>query len=431
MIKQNSTVQIGQGMTKIQIAQSLILTVVVAACDTVATNEETTDDTSLQISDTAKKNEDDDSLDEHETGDISSSSEIDIDTEGGDTDSTGNAISDTESEAADDSDSETLFDSELKELGSDSDTESPTDDPYSESATETESHPQDSDTEGGVETDGDTDMVSDSEDEPIDDTASSSDTESTNETTVATETLPTDMEDTFTDDTDIETEIETETDSDTEEVASKLRICLSPGHPSSEGDKLYEAIINRKVAFYLEDLLLQSGYDVLIAVEDISRAEIFEANFDNEGDWEQSLLVTVSLDDRVDICNNFDADYFISLHHNAFEDPTPNYTLTLYAEASEGVPYSEDTVEWAELTTEYLTEAMSVTGGYTRGDRSFLGFGLKVLQETTMPAILTEGSFYTNPDERLLLNQNDYLEGEAGAIFDGFTEFQQMLDDAW
>ena len=30
-----------------------------------------------------------------------------------------------------------------------------------------------------------------------------------------------------------------------------FRVCLSPGHPSYEDDKPYDAIINRKVVFFL------------------------------------------------------------------------------------------------------------------------------------------------------------------------------------
>ena len=53
----------------------------------------------------------------------------------------------------------------------------------------------------------------------------------------------------------------------------------------------------------------------------------------------------------------------------------------------------------------------------------FLGFGLYMLQNTDMIGILTEGSFYSNPEERERLNDDEYLEGEAWAIFDGFAEF--------
>ena len=209
--------------------------------------------------------------------------------------------------------------------------------------------------------------------------------------------------------------------------ANRAKVCLCPGHPSSVGDKLYEGIINRKVAFYLEELLVGAGYDVFSVVDDISKEEMFEPGFNNEGAYEQSLLDVVTLAERVGICNDWPADYFISIHHNAVADTFVNYTLTLYGEASAGMPYSETTVSWADYTTGYLDDVMNVTAGYTRGDRSFLGFGLYVIQNTEMPAILTEGSFYSNAAERILLNQNDYLEGEAGAIYDGFETFMDAL----
>jgi N-acetylmuramoyl-L-alanine amidase len=204
---------------------------------------------------------------------------------------------------------------------------------------------------------------------------------------------------------------------------NQARVCLDPGHPSTEGDKLFEAIINRKVAFYLEDMLIAAGYDVLITVDDISREEIFAEGFDNEGAAEQAMLEVTSLDSRVTTCNGWPADYFISLHHNAVSDTTANYTLTIYGEDTSYNPLHDDAVTWAELTTDRLLDAMEVTDGYVWGDRSALGFGLYVLQNTDMIGILTEASFYSNPAERERQNDNDYLHGEADAIFNGFLDF--------
>ncbi|HUT78934.1 MAG TPA: N-acetylmuramoyl-L-alanine amidase [Polyangia bacterium] len=204
---------------------------------------------------------------------------------------------------------------------------------------------------------------------------------------------------------------------------NQARVCLDPGHPSSAGDKLFEAIINRKVAFYLEQILQDSGYEVLIVVDDITPDEIFAEGFDNEGVAEQALLEITTLGDRVTACNDWPADYFISVHHNAVSDPNPNYTLTIYGEDSSYDPWFDDATAWADLTTDRLLEAMEVTGGYVWGDRSALGYGLYVLQNTDMIGILTEGSFYSNPAERARLNDNDYLYGEADAIFGGFIDF--------
>jgi len=204
---------------------------------------------------------------------------------------------------------------------------------------------------------------------------------------------------------------------------NKARVCLDPGHPSNEGDKLFEAIINRKVAFYMEDMLLEAGYDVLITVDDIPREDIFAEGFDNEGAAEQAMLEVTALGSRVAPCNDWPADYFISVHHNAISDPGPNYTLTIYGEDTSYNPLFDEATVWADFTTDRLLAAMEVTDGYVWGDRSALGFGLYVLQNTDMIGILTEGSFYSNPAERERQNDNDYLYGEADAIFNGFIDF--------
>jgi N-acetylmuramoyl-L-alanine amidase len=201
-------------------------------------------------------------------------------------------------------------------------------------------------------------------------------------------------------------------------------VCLDPGHPSSDGDKLWEAIINRKVGFYLEDLLRAVGYDVLLTTDDIVEETIFADDFDNEGAEEQGSLVVTSLESRTDACNAWPADYFISLHHNAVTDTSVNYTLTIYGEDTGYEPWFADAPDWASITTDYLYDAMSVDGYQTWGDRSALGYGLWVLQNTETIGILTEGSFYSNPDEYDLLNtSNEYLYGEAEAIFAAFDEF--------
>jgi N-acetylmuramoyl-L-alanine amidase len=201
-------------------------------------------------------------------------------------------------------------------------------------------------------------------------------------------------------------------------------VCLDPGHPSSTGDKLWESIINRKVGFYLEDLLRASGFDVLLTTDDIDEETIFADDFDNEGAEEQALLVVSSLGSRTGACNAWPADYFISLHHNAVTDTSVNYTLTIYGEDTGFNPWFADAPGWAAATTDYLYDAMDVTGYQTWGDRSALGYGLYVLQNTDAVGILTEGSFYSNLDEYDLLNtSNDYLYGEAEAIFAAFDEF--------
>jgi len=67
---------------------------------------------------------------------------------------------------------------------------------------------------------------------------------------------------------------------------------------------------------------------------------------------------------------------------------------------------------------------MEVTTGYASGDRTFLGFGVTMLQDTAMPGIEMWASFVSCPEEKARLDDNDYLLGEAQAIFTAFDLFE-------
>jgi N-acetylmuramoyl-L-alanine amidase len=210
------------------------------------------------------------------------------------------------------------------------------------------------------------------------------------------------------------------------------RVCLVPGHPCVDWDysKAYEGIINRKVAFYLEDMLVEAGHEVLIVTDDLTEEELFAEGFDNEDPDQHARLGILDLDERAALCNDFDADYLISIHHNDVEDSSVNYSLVLYNQP-EPEPEPEpdligarfpESVDWARRTAEYLGNTMEVSHADAVGDMHYLGFRLRVLRLANMPGILTEGSFYSNPAERQRLNDNDYLYGEADALFRAFED---------
>jgi N-acetylmuramoyl-L-alanine amidase len=213
-------------------------------------------------------------------------------------------------------------------------------------------------------------------------------------------------------------------------MANRAKICIDPGWlnaTTSDSEIKYQAILNRKVGFYLETLFHENGFDTLTTTNDIPRDEIFAAGFDNEGADEQEKVGVRSLQDRVEMCNTWDADYFITVLHNSLSDKTHNGIVTVYAEQELLVPYNEVCRTWAQNTAKALQTVMgdgSTPLGYRAvGDIEYRsGSTFYVLQETTMPALLTAASFYSNPEERVRLNKNDYLQGEAEAIFEGFIE---------
>ena len=205
---------------------------------------------------------------------------------------------------------------------------------------------------------------------------------------------------------------------------SSVVICLDPGHPSYPGDKLYEAMLNRKVAYFLKDCLIGAGHDVVVSVEDIDREALFKDDFDMKSDINQSKLQVVGPEERAKICKDRKSDFVVSIHHNYAYDETTNHALVLYAEDETYTPYFEKAELWSDMTADKLGEAMEVTNYVSASDQDALGGSLILLRSVDAIGIMTEASFYSNPEERKRLEDDGYLNSEALAICEAFTRFK-------
>jgi N-acetylmuramoyl-L-alanine amidase len=184
---------------------------------------------------------------------------------------------------------------------------------------------------------------------------------------------------------------------------SGLEICLDPGHGAYPTIKPFETIINLKIGFYLVDYLESANVDTAI----LTRTD----NIQNP-----------SLSEREQIANSNNVDWFNSIHHNAF-DGTANYSLVLYEELYSGDPQWPEAVTMSQIMAEDLWTALRTTTWYARGDRSFLGFNLGVLDNLQMPGELTEGSFFDHTPEKNRLRNDDYLKMEARTLFTSFLDY--------
>ncbi len=184
---------------------------------------------------------------------------------------------------------------------------------------------------------------------------------------------------------------------------SGLKICLDPGHGAYPTIKPFETIINLKVGFDLQEYLESANVDTAI----LTRTD----NIQNP-----------SLSEREFIANSNAVDWFNSIHHNAF-DGTANYALVLYEELYSGDPEWPEAVTMSQIMAEDLWTALRTTTWYVRGDRSFLGYNLGVLNDLQMPGELTEASFFDHTPERNRLRNDDYLKMEARALFTSFLDY--------
>ena len=125
--------------------------------------------------------------------------------------------------------------------------------------------------------------------------------------------------------------------------------------------------------------------------------------------------VASSLRARTDAANEWDADYFISIHANAstIESASGSEGFA-YAKNSEGYALGEDILLWLNRTTGLSNRGMMVRPS------------LWVLRKTAMPAVLIELGFITNPIDA------DRMANDPGAfatgIYNGILDYFGLLN---
>ncbi len=120
--------------------------------------------------------------------------------------------------------------------------------------------------------------------------------------------------------------------------------------------------------------------------------------------------------------NPVGADLFISLHHNASSSPKSNYTTVWFHGPAEHATVELDA---ARHLARDIGRALRTDVGLTcpvMNDRQMYGTGFAVLRHARVPAVLTESSFFSNPEEEQRLADPGYLIREAYAIYWGLCE---------
>jgi len=221
---------------------------------------------------------------------------------------------------------------------------------------------------------------------------------------------------------------------------SVARVVIDPGHggydPGAMSDGISEADLVLDVATQLERLLVQqAGVEVVLT----RRANVF-----------------VPLEERTAMANRAGADLFLSIHANASEDDRARGIETYFLNfapnpAAEAVAAREnaasartmrqlpDIVKAIALNNkidESRDFASRVQGAMMerlkRGNKTVKDLGVKqapfmVLIGATMPSILAEISFLTNPQEAALLREMAYRQQIAEALFTGIMRYQRSL----
>jgi beta-glucosidase/6-phospho-beta-glucosidase/beta-galactosidase len=108
--------------------------------------------------------------------------------------------------------------------------------------------------------------------------------------------------------------------------------------------------------------------------------------------------------------NEINADLFVSIHGNTFDDSSVTGTETFY--------YHNFSKSFAEIIHNHLIQA---TGFKDRGVKKEEFF---VLTDTDMPAVLLEIGYLTNPQDESEMLTEAFQTRVAQAIVDGIKEYQ-------
>ncbi len=225
----------------------------------------------------------------------------------------------------------------------------------------------------------------------------------------------------------------------------QMVVVIDPGHggkdPGAVNNGVREKDIVLGVGLKLGKLISENFSDVKII-------------------YTRSTDVFIPLIDRSRIANKNKADLFISIHANTCGTPstrgTETFTLGLhrtnenldvakkensvillednYTQTYEGFdPNSSESYIMFELTQDiYLDQSLSFADDIQRQfhsknvsiNRGVKQAGFLVLRQSSMPSVLIETGFVSNPSEARYLNSDDGQQTIASSIFDAFKKFK-------
>ncbi len=188
----------------------------------------------------------------------------------------------------------------------------------------------------------------------------------------------------------------------------KKLIVIDPGHnyggdngatSTHNGVTYIERDLNMQVSLKLKDELEKKGFTVVLTRNPEDR---------------ETIAVSESLRKRVDLANKLQADFFISIHQNSYTDSSVRGFEVYYSDAlpetrgvisSDGLEYSLNSLRTSETEKVKLSKKIgssivsSVTSEMGLKNRGLKNKDFYVVKNTTMPSLLVECGFISNPDE--------------------------------
>lgn len=198
------------------------------------------------------------------------------------------------------------------------------------------------------------------------------------------------------------------------ERLSGIKIVIDPGHGSYKSDTatsldegaigptgIKEKDVTLSVAQYLKAHLEYEGANVTM-----TRAR------------DTGVL---TLTDRAEFANNEDADLFISIHCNSYVTASVNGIETYYYAGTNSDPIDSNLANNRRALATTVQE--NLISDLNRTDRGVNTASYTVLKKSTMPSILVELMFISNPTEEQLLADATVQENAAKAMVKGILSY--------
>lgn len=179
-----------------------------------------------------------------------------------------------------------------------------------------------------------------------------------------------------------------------------MKLYLDPGHggndPGAQGNGLNEKDVTLDIALKIRNIL-------------INQFENIEVRMSRTGN------ITKSLSQRTNEANSWGADFFMSIHINAFNGSAGGYEDYIHSSLSDTTP----TAKYRDLIH---AEVIKLNKLHDRGKKKA---NFHVLRESAMPAFLSENGFIDNPHDAALMKQTSWREsvalGHANGIAKAFN----------
>lgn len=195
-------------------------------------------------------------------------------------------------------------------------------------------------------------------------------------------------------------------------------ILIDAGHGGEDGGavgkgNVQEKELNLIIAKKLETILQDNGYlPLMTRVDDVSIHDTDNASIKNKK--------RSDLNNRLKMMDNSNAQVFISIHMNEFSESKYRGAQVFYSSNNEKSKLLGETMQArfkAELEGSQNREAKKADSN------------IFLLKKATIPAIIVECGFLSNPEDLALLQTEEYQDRVAQAIYSGLMDYFSKVND--